>query len=697
MSHEHLEKILIGVAQLDKPSSSTESLLDPKSKVLCQTIARNFNKTPTGKIYEVDLKDMFALMILQLNLRPNGAEKKFLLSKPSPFCFTIDQALAVLECLNYNIENSVTVISLSYTINKTVGFTSIEKFFNAKLLHCPGDRTRARPKAGVTLQPTPKGVAVIKQFIFSKGIKFSTIPPILVSSLNSMDLFYFDRNYLNDKIIYSSYLVKILFIRMFGYKPNVWSPTNKPEKFTINYDMVCWTGQIDITTFAPHEFISPLHHKYFTNPESDSHVQYSAASGVRLLARLEGGIKHYCVSGKAIVQWLMDCTDILSVKSAVEVGSLFLSQGLLVLEPHLPHKLSDKLVSECYYTITDLARGLLLWKLSRSSKPYNQAKIHSNQAEIHLGQGHHLGQGLHSGQSPRQGPRQGPRPADDLTQFLSDPGLKHLFRTHLTREFCSENIDAYGQLQLFLKKFGLLSKLLSYKDGLGHKQLLKFSNDCLALAYHIYFTYLSPKATFVLNIDYNLRTKTTLILIDNADSSVIKASDIYNYYYESDGTPTSVASDSFGENGFETGAGTAGTAGTSAGTSTSSSPSTIPSTSGDSSTSPSTAGTISGTISGTGNRLSDGQIKSHSVPDTVPDDDSSVFSGSHSSRRPSTAATTEFDAVYSSLLEFAPVASELMGRLFRLMEVDSFPKFLESDLYADYKQVIPNSLLDRSS
>lgn len=660
----------------------------PDPKVLCQTVNKNFNKTPKGKIFEEDLKDIFCLMVLQLNLKNESNGKKSILSKNHPFSFTTEQALLVLNSLSYNIENSLTVISLSYTINKTIGLISIDKFFDAHMLHCPGDRTRKSSKPGTLLQPTPKGVSIIRKFVEKNGIKFSKIPPVLISPLSSMDLFYFDHNYLNDKIIYSHYLIKLLFVKIFSHRPNVWSPMNPPERFKINYNLHCYaTNPMNVTESGL--VVSPLHHKYFTNPESDSHIQYYSSNlGVRVfLNKMIDGIKYnYCVSGKAIVQWLMDCTDILSVKSAIEVGNLFLSLNFLlpILQNPLKSSNTKKFLphSDVYYFISDRGKKISLWYKHSNSTNSRTLGAFSNRAKNKLNT-HKFG----------------------LSGFLNDPGLKYLFKIHLTREFCSENFDAYLQLQKFHKKFNLLTKLLNYIElnradisiygGRYKNQLLKFSNDCLALAYHIYFTYLSPKASFVLNIDYNLRSKITAILIEN-DPGVANGFYGYNdiYYGSETGTPVSVKMSSSQSESPPVDA-----EGSNHGLYA-----TFPSSfklSTNSSTNSST-GYTPPSISKNYDSKDIGQSDngSQKIQDQVVlNDTSSIFScdsgygmsdtsSSHKQSIPESPRDVQFDVAYTSLIGFAPFATELMNQLFRLMEVDSFPKFLDSELFADYEAIL---------
>ncbi|EGV64760.1 AMSH/STAMBP protein ubiquitin specific-protease [Yamadazyma tenuis] len=643
------------------------------TKILYQTVNKHFSKTPSGKIFDDDLKEIFALMILKLDLQDHTSSYKLSLSKYYPYQFGVKKALATLENLDFNIDSPVNCISLSYKIDHELGLLCIHKFFDAKLLHSPGDRTRSRFNAKSTMQPTPKGVAIVKRFIEKSGIKFSRMPSLLASTLNSMTLFCFDRSFLNDKITYSTVLVTVLFAQLLGPVPSLWSPENKPDMFKINFDY----NILNMDNLAPekfslmrdHLFASPLHHKYFANPESDSHVQYYISSnGVRVFKdktftteSKESYNIRYCVSGKAISQWLMDCTDILSVKISQEIGNLFIKLGYLVPIFDYPSAATSKVFRpshDWYYRISDVGKTKSFWY--RKQKPVSLLPSAVNSRECQSS-------------------------FDDiskLTDVLNDSGLKYLFRIHLVNEYCAENINAYDRLKLFLKKVNLLSKLLNYIDlnfdkgsNIYKSQVLKLSNDCLATIYHIYFTYLSPKAPFVLNINYNLRKRISDVLVGND-----KAFDnIYNFNNNAEFMCSSSL-----ESPMTVVAHNPGIKDQSSGEKPSSS-------------------SFCSLQRSRSTQLSEREVR---IPCLELNDDESVFSlrdlAPGRSRRtylgntpPTSARDEEFREIYKSLLSFAPIGNELVNSLYGLMEIDSFPKFLNSEIFQQFRslfEVLPSTI-----
>ena len=111
---------------------------------------------------------------------------------------------------------------------------------------------------------------------------------------------------------------------------------------------------------------SPFHHRYFTNPESDAHSQYYVSSvGVRLLKDkivLVGPNKSvtvdYCISGKAIYQWILDCTDIINPNHAHEIARLLVKHNLIK-----PVSFSSSLSfsRDAFYQLSTLGLALSLW------------------------------------------------------------------------------------------------------------------------------------------------------------------------------------------------------------------------------------------------------------------------------------------------------------------------------------------------
>lgn len=678
------------------------------SKTLHETVLKNFNKTPSGKIYENELKDIYGMMLICLELKDTqGTRIRFNpLAKTYPYSFHIEDALEKMTHLEVKIELSKTTTTISYSIKPELGSALLTKFFNAKLLHSPADRTRSMPKNAVLLQPTPKGVAILQDFYKKIGGKREGIPPILLSNLNSMDLFKFDRDPISDKILYSDYFLQLIFVKLMSSSPNVWSPDKKADtlpsidskldfnecfsdgfdfsmlgidKATVNLQNLypgCegvnfWDSQSNGSSITVDEkdkksyLVSPIHHRYFTNPESDSHVQYYVSNtGVRFhqnkIFRSSTGEDmnvNLCISGKAICQWLCDCTDVISIHHATEIADLLLKVKLLVPITLSPSNANHKRFQpdrSSFYVLGKQGLNIVHWMDIKENELVNNIEeasadrltykeLSSQSIESFID--NCMSKDLKSHSNLRV-------PITTLQENLKDPGMRYLFKKHLEKEFCSENFEAYLQLKQFHKKITILSELLIFKRNcMKHTtksidcQIVQLANTCLGMAYHIYFTYLSSDSPFLLNINYNLKEQITRIMLNK--SMVSSATQDYTKtpIQESFGDNCSASRGILDDIELE-----------------------ITPTSPISSTSP---------VSST--KLNASSRETRIIGDTNIKRQDIVYE--------------EFDFQFKSpmeqnirntlniLVQVSAIFDATANHIYRLMEVDSFPKFLDSDIY----------------
>ena len=103
------------------------------------------------------------------------------------FSFSVDQAIEKMKNLELQVDIGTTYVNISYKIHPELAYHLLETFMAAKLLHTPADRTRAKLKDKVLLQPTPKGVNILQKYVKDIGLK--DIPKVLLSELNSCLLY----------------------------------------------------------------------------------------------------------------------------------------------------------------------------------------------------------------------------------------------------------------------------------------------------------------------------------------------------------------------------------------------------------------------------------------------------------------------------------------------------------------------------
>lgn len=556
-----------------------------QTTTLHELASKSFSRTPNGLIFTDDLKTVFSVFMICLDLQDDnkGSKKWFSPFEKTifPFSFSMEEAVERMKNLELQVDMNSTYINISYNIQPELAYHLLEAFMAAKLLHTPADRTRNEPKENVLLQPTPKGVGILQKYVRDIGLK--DLPKILLSDFNSMELFVFERSSMTNSIIHSNYLINILFVRIMGSHPNVWSPTNLNDKIpslsklleynndTFSFEDIQfetfngfdkrqmshekempWLYQVSDPQLQNDSRISPFAHKYFTNPDSDSHIQYYVSdSGLRLSKSKVFGqnktVFDYCFTTKALWQWIMDCTDIMYPKEAVSVAALFLRAGLIVpiiLPPSENTKRKFNISRLSYYTLTKRGLDITQWNTENGIKKATNTStgsklctptpsIKRKPSDVSEAVGAHERTFLNQS-SGSESEEETIRPEHsfiNIDDILQDPGMRYLFRRYLERYFCAENLDAFIEIKKFLKKMTLLKKLIDSKHINDLKKvrkgktsdnnitatidcaLARQANECLEIGYHIYATYIMVKSPYQLNIDHNLRESISRVML----------------------------------------------------------------------------------------------------------------------------------------------------------------------------------------
>ncbi|GMG34940.1 unnamed protein product [Ambrosiozyma monospora] len=551
-------------------SSSPKSIMKTAPN---HVVNKSFSRTPANSICVQDLKEIYSVFLYCLQLtdastsqRRHPSQSSFFSLKRSkkyhPYSFTPEDAIKTMTFLNFEHGLQATSTKITYEITRDLAVDLLQIFFTAKLLHCPEDKTRGSIGRGLNLlQPTPKGVSLLHKFCLKMGIVSQNLPPILKSNFNSMELISFDRSSRTDTIIHNDNWDKLMFAHMMGPSINVWEPTNGSDEiinlsaefehqapFSFSFDFNDFSsddenchqkfleylktkrndnnGQDNNQLTSPASAKSsssnnssdsnlsqsPFHHRFFTNPESDSHIQYYVATrGVRfyknkVIEKTLGRklILNHCVSGKAIVQYLMDCTDIMDKEEAVRFASHFLRLNLIFLASDVDgsHANPTKLfpTKDALYCLTVDGLSLVRWPgtgTSGGDLPFT--------AMINVKTG-----------------SESPKPKDIiLKDVLRDPGMKYLFKLHLKEEYCEENLEAYEDISLLEKRIKTLKSLLKMNSGQKFESLpspikntkkltvkaamVKLCNECISRSYTIYASYICDGATNELNIDSKLK------------------------------------------------------------------------------------------------------------------------------------------------------------------------------------------------
>lgn len=298
--------------------------------------------------------------------------------------------------------NGSSITTILCKLDHSSSLRVLSRFIDARLLHFPGDRTRKEVMMGAVLQPTAKGIFLLSRCHARQGLEVESLKSLLASRYNSMECFTFDRRPQTDAIVTSECLVHLLFEKFMGKEPNFYDPGESGK----NHSGQC----------------SPYAHRYYTHPDSDALTQYYNSRGVRLFAnhQVGGGTRvPWCFTGRAAFQWLVECTDAMSSREACDIANTFVRNGLVVRIGGDEREHRMDFSKNSFYQLTEKGKHVCKWTRNANDV------VTSSKALTDC----------------------------SLDMVLEDAGLRQLFRQHLEKDFCQENLNFYTDFQRFKSEY----------------------------------------------------------------------------------------------------------------------------------------------------------------------------------------------------------------------------------------------------
>lgn len=498
------------------------------SSTIHRSVTHNLPRGPTGRCVLVTLHEIFSLLIFNVlplegtPLNTTGVLRGMLAAKSRPpYSFTFEDAIKAMQDLLLSIRRGCMEEVINYKLAPKLSHELLHQFFGAHLLHCPQDKTRSRPALGVFLQPTPKGIAILEAFSNHHAIPKADQHEILLLGFNTMSIFQLERSDKTDRVCISASLIELLLESCMGPKRNTWSCSSRPMRqfkqseddmdeedlFFDNFafedlSLVSNPSRLQsldaqVTNPKPSKEIRlrsrdlertkkdpPSSHRFFTNPDSTAHSQYpSSEEGVRMYhdRKLpDGSTVEYCFSGKALCQWIMDCTDAVSPFEAHIFGKVFIkSQFIYSITGDNGFKAGK---SDLYYLTP---KGLSICKWGNDPRRLSFATLRAT-----------------------------------LEDVLYDHSLRRHFRSYLEREHCVENFDAYFMITGFTHRMKALKRRLEANEekisGIWKsppskevRSCIRLASSCLSTAFRIFSTFVAKLSPHEVNIEYTLRQQIT--------------------------------------------------------------------------------------------------------------------------------------------------------------------------------------------
>lgn len=372
--------------------------------------------------------------------------------------FTSEEAINNLGSLKFSQSNRMpdpkdpsrivtTTTTTTFSMAKEMARSVCQRFVDARFIE-PVDGRNASyfPMKGGLYQLTRKGINILQRFCQRNGITARHVMNVLDSPRNTMQLVNLERDPETDKLSTDRATIEVIFRRFAGQDgPNVKSSVSSSD--------------------------------------SDSVSEYTTGLvGVKMAKerRIGDKVYHNTFTGKAAVDWLMDCSTTNDRRETCLIAHLFVKHGLIAavqedraMAQQDPSFVDFQPSKHAIYTITERGQRVCGW----IARDKNDQVPPTSTFDV---------RGSRDSNNAR------------LNQILRDPALRLLFREFLRQSLCEENLSFYLDVSEFTANYHRLEKS-------GALAKLDTVRETLASAYGLYNAFLAPGSPCELNIEHNLR------------------------------------------------------------------------------------------------------------------------------------------------------------------------------------------------
>ena len=369
--------------------------------------------------------------------------------------FTSEEAITNLGSLKFSQSNRMpdpkdqsrivtTTTTTTFSMAKEMAKSVCQRFLEARFIESVDGATDFGKKSSVW-QLTPKGMHILQSFCQRNGIAQRHVFELLESPRNTMHLVTLERDRNSDRLNDDAATTEVIFRRFAGQdKPNQKASTSTSD--------------------------------------SDSLHEYSSGLvGVKVAKERKVGDKIYynTFTGKAAVDWLMDCSTVVDKRETYEIATLFIEHGLMspAESPSAQQARVFQPTKSAIYYVTEKGQRCAGWiSTPRSAGHGGGGTINAitapgpNNASAAARRG--------DGGATRDSN------ANRMAVVCSDPALRLLFREFLKETHCEENLSFYLDVKDFLASYEAAKRS-------GGTPKLEVIRETLAAAYSTY----TPAAT----------------------------------------------------------------------------------------------------------------------------------------------------------------------------------------------------------
>ena len=374
--------------------------------------------TDEDRPFTRDFKDLFSTLMVSLPLSAHRVR-----FQKVEHTFTSEEAINNLGSLKFSQSNRMpdpkdptrivtTTTTTTFSMAKEMARSVCQRFMDARFVEtADGKPVNGFPLKGAVWQLTPKGMHVLTRFCQRNGINQRHVLDVLDSPRNAMQLVILERDPVTDRLSHDRATIEVIFRRFAGQDgPNV--------------------------------------KQSVSTSDSDSLSDYcNGLVGVKMARDRKIGERVYTntFTGKAAVDWLMDCCTTVDRRETFEVAELFVLHGLIgpVME--------DKVFAQ-------QNQGALKFQPTKNAIYILTEKGHVIAGWIHRSEGTTNGEVRAESSKPiasRPDGRSAPRDSNNnrLMLIVNDPALRLLFREFLRDTHCEENLAFYLEVREFTQTY----------------------------------------------------------------------------------------------------------------------------------------------------------------------------------------------------------------------------------------------------
>ncbi len=348
-----------------------------------------------------DFKDLFSTLIVSLPLTPHRVRFNRI-----DHTFTSEEAVTNLGSLKFSQSNRMpdpkdpsrivtTTTTTTFSMAKEMARSVCHRFLEARLIESVDGRADFSSKSAVW-QLTPKGIYILQRFCQRNGINQRHVYDLLESSRNSMHMVFLERDRETDRLNKDVATVEVIFRRFAGHD----GPNQKATTTLSDSDSV-------------HEYATGL-------------------VGVKVAKERKVGDKIFwnTFTGKAAVDWLLDCSTTIDKREAYELCALFLEHGLMQpVDAGSQASRFQPTKSHLYY-VSEKGQRVAGW----ISSPKTTTNGDSGTNRL------------------REGTTRDSN-ANRMAVICQDPALRLLFKEFLRETHCEENLSFYLDVKEFLASY----------------------------------------------------------------------------------------------------------------------------------------------------------------------------------------------------------------------------------------------------